>query len=215
MKKKVKRRRSNRLDLGIKEVSIRLPRTLKNEDLKTDFYWSGQGRGCVLGKSILYIPCKADMHIDELKSKIGGKIKIPPERMKLFYAGKLLLDHDVIPISAFDDLTDAESDEDIFKARIFLSIKFIDPIHNNEETKGRDRCEIIDTNLGGDDSNYRHILDEDGNELGIIPSFENRSGIYTKENGGSPDFDILKELRYKSLTNLHVKPHRSGGSQRS
>lgn len=196
-----KRKKSNRLDVGIREVSVRLPCTRKDQEVKTDFYWSEQGRRLLLGKKLLYVPCKANTEISELKRRIGGKLQLPPERIKLFYFGELLYDDDVIPLGSFESSADAESDEDIFKARIFLSIHYVLPKIEDEEGEEI----LVNKDTDGDGQEGKQDLyeeKEDEGEQSLIASFQHESSHYSEDFENNLEFDLVKEMEAINCDNF-------------
>ncbi len=215
-REKVKRKKSKRLDVGIREVPVLLPLTQKNQEMATDFFWSEQGRRCVLGKKILYVPCRTNMEIRELRNRIGGKTKIPPERMTLFYVGKLLLDGDEIPFDVLDDLTDAASDEDIFKARIFLSIQFVGPSMEDHDVREDVTCDKICANTGEHNSGNRKVWKEvfdNEYKQKLITSFQYEANLCIEAKPRCleySEFDIMKEMKQINCDNFVMHLSQAG-----
>ena len=118
------KKKKRKQPLTVSEVFVRLPQTKKASRIFTDFFWDEDGRKHVEGRRALFIPCCRGAEVLELKTKIAGKVSIPIDRMHLFYVGKRLLDDDELPEKVFEPTQNEDSDEDLFRPRLFLSIQF-------------------------------------------------------------------------------------------
>lgn len=83
-------------------------------------------------KKSIHFACPTNSTILDIKIRIRGVYKIPSERIVLFYLGAVQDDKDFVPEDAYDqDLTE-NSDDDIFRPRLFLHVV---PEEKEEEEK--------------------------------------------------------------------------------
>ncbi len=117
-KKKVERIKVPLRQTNIGELTIRLMRS--KDRLRADNpYLDALG-----SKKAFFIMCPTNATIESLRDRLSGLCHTPSRLLYLHYCGKTLKDEEKIPKEAFEYITKAESDDEIFKSRIYLEITF-------------------------------------------------------------------------------------------
>ena len=130
-KKKVERIKVPLRQTNIGELTIRLMRS--KDRLQADNpYLDALG-----STKAFFIMCPTNVTIESLRERLSGICQTPSRILYLHYCGKTLKDEDKIPKEAFEYVTKEESDDEIFKPRIYLEITFDPNDHDAPETQQR------------------------------------------------------------------------------
>jgi len=184
---KLKKKKA-KVNFGLTEVCVRLPKTKKGgARIPTDFFWSDEGRKAVMGKKAIYIPCANTAEVIDLKRRIGGKIKVPIERMQLFFVGRALDDDDDLPDKAFESNQDEESDNDLFRPRICLSIMYHLPVVKEEEEEDSLEKDSENGSIGPGVGVEEEYIGEEGAENTIDNVNKEDDTLADKNHGGDDD----------------------------
>jgi hypothetical protein len=100
------------------------------------------------GKKAYFVVCSHTSTVLGLKQRLSGLSEVPSHLLVLYYLGKVMVDDDFVPKEAFEFLSYEDSDDDVFKARIYMEITF-DPDdpeapetnHQRHQREARERIE--------------------------------------------------------------------------
>ena len=73
-------------------------------------------------KPTLFFAVPTQMNVKDLRHRVHGMTHIPMNRIRLMLCGEVLKDHEMVPDWAFELTKKVSEDDDLFKARIFLSL---------------------------------------------------------------------------------------------
>jgi hypothetical protein len=73
-------------------------------------------------KPTLFFAVPTQMNVKDLRHRVHGITHIPMNRIRLMLCGEVLKDHEMVPDWAFELTKKVSEDDDLFKARIFLSL---------------------------------------------------------------------------------------------
>ena len=82
-------------------------------------------------KPTLFITVPTEIKVKDLRFRVHGLTNIPTSRIRLMLCGEVLKDHEIVPDWAYEVTKKLHEDDDLYKARIFLSM--CPPPENVEE----------------------------------------------------------------------------------
>ena len=80
----------------------------------------------------LHVTLPVGATVLQLKQRLHGMTNIPVVRIRLMFCGSVLEDGGAVPVDAFEETNKTSDDADVFRARMFLTLK---PVEKEEETK--------------------------------------------------------------------------------
>ena len=106
-------------------------------------------------KDVVFIALPIGSTVHDLKHRIHGLSHIPTNRIRLMLCGHVLSDQTIVPEEVFESQKKASTEEDIYRARLFLSMQ---PI--NED--GEEDADSVSSELSNDDDIPDAELEGDG-----------------------------------------------------
>ena len=86
-------------------------------------------------KPTLFVTVPTTMKVYDLRFRIHGLTSIPVSRIRLMLCGEVLKDHETVPDWAYEVTKKLHEDDDLYKARIFLSMSPAPDVEEKEEVQ--------------------------------------------------------------------------------
>lgn len=83
---------------------------------------------------IIYATIPITATVGQLKQRIQGDTNLPVSRIRLMFCGSVLEDSEIIPFNAFEVTDKTTDDADVFRPRMFLTLKPVIDIEKIEST---------------------------------------------------------------------------------
>jgi len=121
-KKKFKKLKMRLREDVMGELTVRIMKTNMDTDILENVYLD---RLIMTKKKAIILTCPMkSTTVQSLKERLAGITDIPARHIHLYFKGAYMKDENPIPIDAFEYIDYKESDEDVFKPRIYMEVTF-------------------------------------------------------------------------------------------
>mmetsp|Transcript_3890 Transcript_3890/g.6094 ORF Transcript_3890/g.6094 Transcript_3890/m.6094 type:complete len:484 (-) Transcript_3890:59-1510(-) len=155
----------------IGEITILLPKFPDSSPLHLE----------LKNKKTIHLACPLRTTCIQLKIRIRGLLRVPTERIVLFFRGAVIEDDELLPEEVYEQALTENSDDDIFRPRLFLYIYDEDDEVADEDSENQS---------AGSEDNNSFLGDEEVKAFELPPEVASK----TKYSIPSRSFNLLKNL---------------------